>query len=688
VADTSHQTGSYSADEFPSQSDFWEITWDTDLTATTYSTATKKVVVNVDNDRYDVQGMGGATPGINDTSWSGNVASAVGSVPATSWTIETCSDLGGGLQVDGLIRLNARVRDYDTSAANAQVRGADGEINVLAKMLRAQLSPVQVIGVADVTAPLVTGCSTANITQTSFTVSCAVNEASACQLFWGPDGGARTATSGVTQSTSGVCSNLVASGLTAGTAYDWHMAATDAAGNTGVSSTGDVTTQSPPPAGCSLYAAQSAQGSGNHSSQANAGLVSTAWSKLDPGETLCLLDGTYTGANSMLVPPTTLAGTSTNRIVIRALNDGAVLVDGQGVRAPVSLSTNNRFLDIEGINAREGSCHSIFVTGQNNTLRRVIAWDANFGSSQLCHPVIFDSCTDCLFEDGAAFGAGWRTILVYQSLRTTIRRVWSRWNNAGFLASPNEDPPGKALETSYRSHLTLVENSFFTRSVDAGQAGNAGDQEILGIGCVSCGDSLDPHGGTYGTESRVRVLGSMVYLRNADADNLGSTNRGQIWTANNDSQSRTTLQDVVSWADTSETTNRPLRLNAASGEDNLITRFTSISPIASRIANTDLGTISSSTVSGWSISNHKTWASIAAAGASLDIWDGASQANICKRYVNGTLTATNLWPWPMDDRISAALVAAGTTTSAVFGAASFQAFLEDTFGAIPAGCGG
>ena len=48
---------------------------------------------------------------------------------------------------------------------------------------------------------------------------------------------------------------------------------------------------------------------------------------------------------------------------------------------------------------------------------------------------------------------------------------------------------------------------------------------------------------------------------------------------------------------------------------------------------------------------------------------------------HGVLTTTNLWPWPMNQRIKDATDFAGT-------AYDVEAELEAIFGAIPAGCGG
>ena len=443
------------------------------------------------------------------------------------------------------------------------------------------------------------------------------------------------------------------------------------------------------------YAAPTPTGTGTTCTQASPCTVATALGQVAAGGTVNLLDGTYQGATSMITLPAGKSGTSnTNRITIRAINDGAVLIDGQNARGavvfnePVGSNTNN-FITIEGINAKEGTCNTITLRGNNNQLKRVMAWDANTDENEVCHPLIVLNCTDCLVEDTGAFGTGWRTMLNYESIRTTFRRVWSRWNNADNAVNAQSDgAPGKALETSYLSHETVVENGFITRSKDASETVSATGGEILGIGCVDCGDPEDPLPSA-GTEPRVRIYGSMVYFRNVDVQELVSNNRGVVWDSNNPTNGPLTMQDFVVWLDTDETT-RPIRIvNAGTGGAHVMNRVTTIGQEQARISNTNLATQSGTTVEGYTLTNHKAFTSIAQAGANLDIWDGPNQANLCFRYVNGVLTTTPLWPWPMNDRINAALVAAGRTVSASFGTGgSLQGFLEQTFGTIPAACKG
>ena len=75
-------------------------------------------------------------------------------------------------------------------------------------------------------------------------------------------------------------------------------------------------------------------GTGNGLFSSSPFKISDFWPVASPGKTLCLLDGTYTGAASMILPPQGLNGASGLPITIRALNDGKVLINGQGVQTP------------------------------------------------------------------------------------------------------------------------------------------------------------------------------------------------------------------------------------------------------------------------------------------------------------------------------------------------------------------
>src|SRR5262249_13439624 len=91
---------------------------------------------------------------------------------------------------------------------------------------------------------------------------------------------------------------------------------------------------------CSYYASPTGTGKGSQSSPFK---ISDFWAFAKPGTTLCLLDGTYRGVDSMIQPPTLLSGAPGQPITVKCLNDGACDIDGQSQNIPVFLTGNNSF---------------------------------------------------------------------------------------------------------------------------------------------------------------------------------------------------------------------------------------------------------------------------------------------------------------------------------------------------------
>jgi hypothetical protein len=123
------------------------------------------------------------------------------------------------------------------------------------------------------------------------------------------------------------------------------------------------------------------------------------WAVAVPGSTLCLLDGTYTGSAAMIEPPTTLHGTRTQPITIRARNDGKVLLDGQGHWV---LRLRGHWFVVEGVNARNGGEFLLGVSGSHNRVRRTIGWDGTSGQSNSNIWYVWGQ--DSVVEDCAGWG--------------------------------------------------------------------------------------------------------------------------------------------------------------------------------------------------------------------------------------------------------------------------------------------
>ena len=154
--------------------------------------------------------------------------------------------------------------------------------------------------------------------------------------------------------------------------------------------------------------------------------VSDFWDVAKPGSVLCMLDGRYTGGDSMILPPSSLKGSSSGgRIVVRALNDGKVLIDGEGAREPVKLGA---WFHLEGVNAC-CSRRSVVIANEDHTIvRRVVAWDAADGNNNIfaSHGSQF-----VVFEDVAGFGIARKVMSFSQNGNNgTLRRVWARWEGS------------------------------------------------------------------------------------------------------------------------------------------------------------------------------------------------------------------------------------------------------------------
>jgi hypothetical protein len=189
-----------------------------------------------------------------------------------------------------------------------------------------------------------------------------------------------------------------------------------------------------------------------------------AWQTLQPGDTLLLLDGTYTASTTGVIQPNVRNGEPGKPITIKALNDGKAVVDGQGKQIPVRLGENwgpqgaiGNWFVVEGIVARNGTTSNFRIEhGNNNVLRRISAYDADTDDNSNAIGVIWSD--NNLVEDCVAAGTGRYMINIFMSDHTTVRRcftMWQRWDGRAFcgVSWPNGNNVGV-----YNSSNTTVEN--------------------------------------------------------------------------------------------------------------------------------------------------------------------------------------------------------------------------------------
>ena len=415
---------------------------------------------------------------------------------------------------------------------------------------------------------------------------------------------------------------------------------------------------------CTHYASPTGTGSGASPSQPFK--VANFWAVAKSGSTLCLLDGQYTGSASMITPPSGLSGTALAPITIRALNDGKVRINGQGIYVPIQLSNNDWFI-VEGFNASDSAGVVVNITNgsDHNIVRRVCAWNANPDTNVNVWQVYQSQYN--LFEDVCGFGSGRKIFSNSQGGNfTTIRRAWGRWEKS------TQTGPKTTYEIVYRSYDSIYENIIGTWDETA--MGGAPVDQPNGIFTTTGG--LDQANQC----ARSKILGAIAYVT---ANQKANSWLGALVGAR--SVDCFDFTDVAVYIEPGTHTNlRPVLgqkfdglfktqdtvLNAPFGERNLI-KVTEIGGSAS--------SISTDPVNGWTKTNHVDANTVSAAP---NIFDGSATqgAHVCKRYKDGVLTSDPLWPWPMNQRIIDAMVESGRT------AVDVTATVESMFGPIPNSC--
>jgi hypothetical protein len=419
-------------------------------------------------------------------------------------------------------------------------------------------------------------------------------------------------------------------------------------------------------ASCTHYA--SPTGTGNGSSASQPFKIANFWSVAQPGDTLCLLDGQYTGSTSMINPPQNRSGTASARITVRALNDGKVWINGQGSNIPVRLSHNNYFV-IEGINASNSVATVVTLSNSNNNMvRRVAAWDAADGNHSV-FGIHYGSHN--LLEDVAGWGIARK---IYESSQngnyTTIRRAWGRWEGSHVVG------PKMTYTLAYNNVNMIVENAIGTWSGErmkqtyvlldyygkpwtgngAGTYTNYAVDQPYGIFGVDALTGTDKN-------ARNKLLGSIAYLRGSDRFPPSQ----MVFVTKLDSMELTHTTAYIEPG--THTGKRPFALyNLQSSVGvNLIARNL-----------TSIGGASSYFGSEWKRSGIAEGGILSAVVNAFTA--NTSGANLCYRYHDGVLTTKPLWPWPMNQRIIDATVQSGRA------AVDVTATVEKMLGAIPTVC--
>jgi hypothetical protein len=401
----------------------------------------------------------------------------------------------------------------------------------------------------------------------------------------------------------------------------------------------------PPP--CSHYA--SATGSGDGLSPSTPFKVQSFWALAKPGYTLCLADGVYRGADSMIAPPssfdgtkcaTLFGGTQGSPITVRAENDGAVEIDGEGQRVPMSLGCST-WLVVDGVDAHSSSGTVVGISRSENVLvRRVVAWDARDENTDVLG-VHYGK--DNVLEDVGAFGVARKTMSCSQGGDYCVcRRCWLRWEGSTNVG------PKMALSMWYNSVGQRAENVIATwdngSMPDLYTTQNNGDPWTGNFAGQKTGGATDQAYGLFSrdantsiTTAGAKIFGSIGYLRGKhryDPQALFFLN----------GEDDVDVHNSAAFAEPgSHDAKIPFWLygpaNGSAGTGLVATDLSSVGATADTITTE------------WAKTDAEHAGTAAALGDSIYTGNGA---RICFEYVDGVETTTPLWPWRMNARILAA----------------------------------
>jgi len=451
-------------------------------------------------------------------------------------------------------------------------------------------------------------------------------------------------------------------------------------------------------------------GSGTTCSAAAPCTVQTAVGKSVAGDTVSLLDGTYTGPDGMAVV-SGKNGSAAAPITIRALTDGKVKVDGEHARYPFSCVNSSwiRTLGIDFVRgtyavARHENCANV-------THQRAVFRDADI---RLNAAVFWNiNSTDTWCEDCAIFGTGATTVQngYNAGSRLVLRRAWIR-----FEGSTTNWSGKVAADLGYESAGAVCENCLVTatllsmpatsygvtdndgRAVGSGLPGtfngNCGVQGVQFTLTPPCPESIyRVRGGAGVPTHNHRMLGSLVYL---PAGSTWAATGAAVLSATVPSAfdiSGVRLQDSMVYISPSYPSFGSMRgfvLNSFGGSTSDL-QYGRLSAVFGSGIQVFGG--------GWSnsLGSNSYGTALAKNGGTVaDPWQtSGAGASLCSEYVDGLKTATPLLPWRMNDRILAATAEAGryngpcvncTGAHGLRTAVDVNAELAALLGAAPSAC--
>jgi hypothetical protein len=427
-----------------------------------------------------------------------------------------------------------------------------------------------------------------------------------------------------------------------------------------------------------------------------------------PGTVLCLKNGVYRGAASMIKPPREqFPGAPGARIEIRALNDGGAWIDGGFKHAPLRLRGHD-YWTVSGLNLYNSRGPVVGVAGLKQkgdedqvpthhvVLRRLVAWRdyLPFGSEedyaaiggQNVHIYSLTDVSDILVEDCAGFGWARKIFQNFRSKRVVLRRNWARWDGRHPYRGGNKF----SFSCAYRGYDALCENLIATvggsRDPAAQPSGYAPGIHLIATDGAADADArwLEPPDRDV-FAINLRIYGSLAYSPRDPVFEIvtGYHIGGSVYPSKG-------LKGV-------------LIEDSAAG-------MAGPAKYAAGLSNCDDDPVEHPDGCSWDLKDDRAKAPVQLRRVTLasakqpaakihadwrredvrvvkwgksppDIYRGPKGgASLCYRYVDGRETSLPLWPWPMQDRIRVA------TEHSKWPTADVMAEIIDLFGAPPAEC--
>jgi hypothetical protein len=399
-------------------------------------------------------------------------------------------------------------------------------------------------------------------------------------------------------------------------------------------------------------------GSGSICSSGSPCSMSTGLGKLAAGDTLIVNDGTYQGASSMISQPP--SGTSGSYITIKAANDGGAIIDGQNTNTPLYAYSRN-YIKIEGFKFKNGPYYVGQLGEDPNGVSyweiRRCAFEGGTGSESGAYAstLLVGYSNHVLFEDCWVYGKGRYKFHTFRSTYLTYRRCIARYDaTTVYSGNPQAGFSTYDVSNSIWENCISLDGQQSTE-VDAASfylpANYDGSNDNSFLGCIAVNDQIPG----FSVDPNVSSANN-AYTNCAVLDGNYGFNIQKSYASN------TTIDHGLSWSNSV----RGFTVGSATGtvlknsmiHSNVLGVNGGISPTYSDVYNNSTtygGGASAGT--GMITSNPlllypvRIETGSPAKGAAQD--GGDMGATILKKYVDGSITTDNLWPWPYEDRIKA-----------------------------------